>query len=97
MKTVHTLTNWYNFCYTLGMKTAISIPDNIYQSAEKLAARLGQSRSQLYANAVRNYVEQRQAENITERLNEVYATEDSSMDPVMLSLQTESELENSPW
>lgn len=33
------------------MKTAVSIPDNIYTSAEKLAKRLGKSRSQLYTQA----------------------------------------------
>ena len=47
----------YNFSYTFGMKTAISIPDPIFQAAEEAAARLSMSRSQLYTKAVAAFVE----------------------------------------
>ncbi|MFT6016338.1 MAG: metal-responsive CopG/Arc/MetJ family transcriptional regulator, partial [Candidatus Azotimanducaceae bacterium] len=62
------------------MKTAISIPDQIFTAAEKTAKRLGISRSELYATAVRDYVESHVAEEITQKLNQVYATEGSSLD-----------------
>jgi metal-responsive CopG/Arc/MetJ family transcriptional regulator len=69
------------------MKTAISIPDPIFEAAEDLAQRLGVSRSELYATAVRQYVESHQAEAITAALNEVYSEVDSSVDPVLNQLQ----------
>ena len=79
------------------MKTAISIPDAVYNSAEKLASRLGQSRSQLYAKAVASYVEKHQSQNITNKLNEVYGDSGSSVDPVLMSLQNKTLLKNNPW
>ncbi len=79
------------------MKTAISIPDNIYESAEKLANRLGQSRSQLYTKAITSYVKKEQNTNVTDKLNEVYGSENSSIDPVLQNLQTQSLLKNNPW
>jgi predicted DNA-binding protein len=46
------LDQWYNQSYTLNMKTAISLPDEVFESAEQLAKRLGKSRSELYALAI---------------------------------------------
>ena len=37
--------------YTTGMKTAVSLPDRVYQEAEGYAKRTRKSRSQLYAEA----------------------------------------------
>ena len=79
------------------MKTAISIPDTIYESAEKLARRLGESRSELYAKAVKNYVDKHQDTGVTEKLNEVYSTEQAKLDPVLANLQTKSLIKNNPW
>jgi len=64
------------------MKTAISIPDRVFQSAEKLAARLGVSRSQLYARALASLVEKHREDLITSQLNQIYGPggEDSSLD-----------------
>ncbi len=53
------------------MKTAISIPDQIFKKAERLARRLGISRSQLYAHAVDEHVKKRRPESITEAMNRV--------------------------
>ena len=61
------------------MKTAISIPDLIFQSAERAAKRLKLSRSQLYAAAVAAYVERHRESSVTEKLNEVYADADTSL------------------
>ena len=78
------------------MKTAISIPDPIFNEAEGLAHRLGMSRSQLYAKAVEEYTRLRKTENITEMLNEVYSTEKTSLDSELASMQFQS-LEKEDW
>lgn len=72
------------------MKTAISIPDRIFESAEKLAARLGVSRSEPYARAVASLVEQHRDDLVTEKLNKIYGIdgEASSLDPELVSIQT---------
>ena len=54
------------------MKTAVSIPDDVFRSAEKLSKRLGIPRSKLYAEAVARYVRERADEAITEALDKVY-------------------------
>ena len=74
------------------MKTAVSIPDRVFESAEKLAARLGVSRSQLYAQALASLVEKHREDLITSRLNEVYGPggEESSLDRQPSNLQIRS-------
>jgi metal-responsive CopG/Arc/MetJ family transcriptional regulator len=79
------------------MKTAISIPDNVYESAEQLAQRLGKSRSELYTKAIKSYVEKHQDIKVTEMLNKVYSSEASNLDPVLANLQTQSWIKNNPW
>jgi len=53
------------------MKTAISIPDDVFAKADKLARRLKKSRSQLYSEAVAEYVSRRSDDEITEAMNRV--------------------------
>jgi len=69
------------------MKTAISIPDPIFEAAEDLAKRMGISRSELYAKAVEGFVQARRGEEITAALNRIYADEPSELDPVLAKLQ----------
>lgn len=78
------------------MKTAISIPDKVFKQAERTAKRLGVSRSELYANAVREYVERYRKEDITEKLNDVYSGGDSSLDSGLESMQTRT-LNKEDW
>ncbi len=52
------------------MKTAISIPDRVFRDAERLAARLKKSRSQVYSEAVTEYLA-RHEPSITDRINAV--------------------------
>ena len=59
--------------FSVSMKTAISIPDPVFEEAEALANRLGMSRSELYAKAVKSYLGEHRREGITEALNRVYA------------------------
>jgi metal-responsive CopG/Arc/MetJ family transcriptional regulator len=68
------------------MKTAISVPDPVFEAGERLAERLGVSRSRLYSAALRAYLELHDDDEVTRRLNEVYAQETSGADPVLTRL-----------
>lgn len=78
------------------MKTAISVPDPIFASADALAKRLGISRSQLYATAVAEYVAKFQATKVTERLDAVYAKETSRLEPKLARAQRRA-LKRAEW
>ena len=54
------------------MKTAISLPDSLFDEAEKTARSLGIPRSRLFAEALEEFINRHKRERITERLNEVY-------------------------
>ncbi len=69
------------------MKTAISLPDALFKSGDTLAKRLGVSRSELYARALADFVAKHRANQVTQRLNAVYAEEDSRLDPALLNGQ----------
>lgn len=78
------------------MKTAISIPNEIFEAAEKMARRLGLSRSQLYTNAVSEFLRRHFSDDVTEKLNQVYDTESSELDSVARTLQYAS-LDKDDW
>lgn len=63
------------------MKTAISLPDELFASADALARKLGLSRSRLVATALTEFVAKHRASRVTERLDAVYGREDSGLDP----------------
>jgi metal-responsive CopG/Arc/MetJ family transcriptional regulator len=69
------------------MKTAISLPDDLFESADALARRLGMSRSRLIATALAEFVAKHRAAKVTERLDAVYATESSRLDPAVRRAQ----------
>ena len=72
------------------MKVALSIPDEIFESGETLSKRLGVSRSRLYATALAEFVAKNRGRKITERLNTVYASEDSRLPRALRRLQSRS-------
>jgi metal-responsive CopG/Arc/MetJ family transcriptional regulator len=78
------------------MKTAISIPDAIYEHAEQLARRLGKSRSQLYSEAVAEYVARHDSDTMTEDMNRVCDAVDTRPDPAW-SAVAHHLLERSEW
>lgn len=78
------------------MKTAISLPDPIFESAEQLALRLDISRSELYVRALKSYVEAHRDDGVTDALNQVYAKENASLDPFVAQLQSVS-LSGDEW
>jgi len=53
------------------MKTAISIPDDVFEEAERLASRLQTSRSQLYARALAEFVARHDEDRVTAAMNRV--------------------------
>ncbi len=55
------------------MKTAISIPDDLFSRADELAKRLGKTRSEFYADALRSHLVRNEDPAITARLDDVYA------------------------
>jgi hypothetical protein len=82
----------YNHGYTMHMKTAISIPDSLFEEADRLAKRRGWSRSELYANAVTAYVNSERFSGVREKLDAVYGNdeEDSAVDPFLADAQARS-------
>ena len=71
----------------IGMKTAISLPDELFARAEQLAARLGIARSRLYALALSEYVDRHTSSSVTQQLNAIYADEESELDDGLRRLQ----------
>jgi len=61
------------------MKTAISVPDDVFKSADELAGELGVSRSALYSTAMAEYLAKHRGADITARLNKVYGEADSRL------------------
>ena len=63
------------------MKTALSIPDALFQAADELAAKEKVSRSQLYARAMEQYLATRKKENMREEMREALRHIDQTPDP----------------
>jgi metal-responsive CopG/Arc/MetJ family transcriptional regulator len=55
------------------MKTAVSIPDEVFEEAERLAADLKTSRSQLYSRALRELIARHAPNQVTDAMNQVIA------------------------
>ena len=78
------------------MKTAISIPDKLFQSADQYAKSHGVSRSNLYARAVAQFLETHSTDHITKQLNEVYSNHLAEINSTILALQCSS-IEKEEW
>lgn len=63
---------------TKSMKTAISVEDSLMEQADNTARDLGLSRSGLITQALRDYLQRRRRDLISDRLNQVYANEPSA-------------------
>jgi metal-responsive CopG/Arc/MetJ family transcriptional regulator len=72
------------------VKIAISIPDDVLRAADATARRTGKSRSQIFAEAMRLYLRVHDEDGITQRLNEVYGSIASNLDPVLARIQSAS-------
>lgn len=86
----------YNSGYTVNMKTAVSVPDDLFRLAEAAARRLRVSRSKLYATAISEFLNRQQGNAVTERLNEVYSCRPAKVDSALHRAQLKS-LEKDSW
>ena len=78
------------------MKTAVSVPDDLFRLAEATARRLRVSRSKLYATAISEFLDRQRTDAVTERLNAVYSRQPAKVDPALLRAQLQS-LDKDSW
>jgi predicted transcriptional regulator len=79
------------------MKTAISIPEDVFADAERLAQRTKRSRSELYAAAVREYVARHSGDAVTEAINSVIDEVGGTGTDPFVSLAARKTLERVEW
>ena len=78
------------------MKTAIPLPDSVFEQAEAISQQLGMSRSELYTKALQVYLQKCNRDQTLLKLNEVYASESSELDSVVARMQLMS-LPHEDW
>ncbi len=78
------------------MKTAISIPDAVFMAAERQAQRTRKSRSQLYAEAMAEYLCRHSPDEVTEAMNQVLEEVGDTSDP-FVQLSSRKVLEETEW
>lgn len=72
------------------MKTEISVPARLFEEAQRLAEELCMSFSEFYVAALVAYVVMHQSGDITKKLDEVYAKEESALESGLLAIQIAS-------
>ena len=82
--------------YTPGMKTAISIPDEVFEGAERLARRTKRSRSRLFSDALKEYLARHTPDRVTEAMNKALEEIGEASDP-FASAGARRVLEHSEW
>lgn len=70
------------------MKTAISIPEPIFNTAEQVAKELRLSRSELYTKAIKEFLETYHYANVTQKLNKIYVDESGQLDQGLSEIQS---------
>ncbi len=78
------------------MKTAVSLPDDVFRQAERQARRTKKSRSQLYSEALTEYLARHAPDEVTEAMNRVLDQLEQPADP-FVSVATRRILERSEW
>jgi metal-responsive CopG/Arc/MetJ family transcriptional regulator len=78
------------------MKTAVSLPNDLFRRAEVAAKKLRISRSALYAQAISDFLAHSDPELVTERLNALYSPTPARIDPDIMRAQIRS-LKNVEW
>ena len=71
--------------YTKGMKTAVSIPDDVFNEAEELAKELKTSRSEIYARALAAFVGDHSSDRVTLAMNDALDTVGTTPDPSIIA------------
>ena len=82
--------------YTSGMKTAVSLPDDLFADAERIARRLKKPRSRIYSEAIREYVARHDPDLVAGKLNEVLGSLDTR-DNEFVSAAARKILERTDW
>ena len=77
------------------MKTAVSIPDGLFEAADALARERRMSRSALYAEALQLLIDAHAGDDTTARLDAVYADHDGHLDPTVVAAN--ASLADEPW
>lgn len=78
------------------MKTAVSLPDDLFERAEELARQRDETRSALFATALREYIDRHSADLVTVRMNKTVALIDADRDE-FLARAARNVLENAEW
>jgi predicted transcriptional regulator len=78
------------------MKTAVSIPDEVFEKVERLARRAGRSRSAVFSAALAEYVARHAPDEVTEAMDRVCADVGHQGDP-FVSAAARHVLENTEW
>ena len=81
------LPKWYEKSYTTTVKTAISIPDPVFDAAERVSKRLGVSRSRFYTMAIVMILKADRRRGLKEALDAVYARQNSRLDRRLAAMQ----------
>lgn len=82
--------------YTSGMKTAVSVPTEVYEQAEELARRTGRTRSEIYSTALRDYLAHQQALPVTAAMDQ--ALEEIEPEPdAFLDVAARATLADAEW
>jgi metal-responsive CopG/Arc/MetJ family transcriptional regulator len=79
------------------MKTAVSIPEDVFAGAERLAKRTKRSRSEIYAAAVREYIARHSGDAVTEAMNSVMDEVGATGADAFVSLAVRKTLERVEW
>ncbi|MGH8980048.1 MAG: CopG family ribbon-helix-helix protein [Acidimicrobiales bacterium] len=67
----------------MNVKVAVSIPNELYGEADRIAAREGLNRSELYARALRQYVDDHESDELTRKIDETCETDAEDLAPVV--------------
>lgn len=78
------------------MKTAVSVPDDVFESAERFARRERRSRSEVYSAALREYVARHSPDEVTDAIDRVVAETGGLIDPFVSTAGTRL-LERTEW
>lgn len=79
------------------MKTAVSLPDDVFECAERLAKRLKLSRSQLYSRAIGEYVSRHAPDAVTEALDRVCGELEGQTEGELAMAASRRILEQTEW
>jgi len=82
--------------HTIGMKVTISLPKTLSSSADDLARRERKTRSQLYRDAIVEYLARHDVDGLTDRMDRLCEQLDSSLDED-LAAAAAATLERSDW